>query len=248
MNDQMGPGSLLDTTDSLEAVGVFRGWKNFMFLVVLLCLLLVQGAFWLVNSGSVELCRQAEGEEQAAASAGLLGEAEAAGAPEAEDANEAAAAVDPNKPAEAAPRKAGLKGLVPNITFECLSWTVKLVNAILILSAGLYLLTVLFSLKVSLIGKLGGINHISRAFFLSLFMFVLLLPWQRVFGGVVMGAIYTPAELAEACAVERTDVFDKVLFYLRFSGYWLLIFLLLILSQLRTCRWTRAILRRLEVA
>jgi len=248
MNDQIGPGSLLDTTDSLEAVGVFRGWKNFMFLVVLLCLLILQGAFWLVNSGSVELCRPAEGEEQAVAFPGLLGEAEAAGAPEAQDANEAAAPVDPNKPAEAASRKPGLWGLLPNITFECLSWIVKLVNAILILSACIYFLTVLFSLKVSIVGKLGGINHISRAFFLSLFMFVLLLPWQRVFGGVVMGAIYSPCELAEACAAERTEIFDKVLFYLRFNGYWLLIFLLLILSQLRTCRWTRAILRRLEVA
>ena len=183
-----------------------------------------------------------------AAAAGLLREAEAAGAPQTQDANEAAAPVEPNKPAEAAPRKPGLWGFLPNITFECLSWIVKLVNAILILSACIYFLTVLFSLKVSIVGKLGGINHISRAFFLSLFMFVLLLPWQRVFGGVVMGAIYTPSELAEACAVERTEIFDKVLFYLRFSGYWLLIFLLLILSQLRTCRWTRAILRRLEVA
>jgi len=239
MNGKIGPGSLLDTTDSLEAVGVFRGWKNFMFIIVLLCLLILQGAFWLVNSGSVE--RGAGPEPEA-------GDWTLVVSPEAEDANEAAAAVEPNQPAEAAPRKPRLKGLLPNITFECLSWIVKLVNAILILSASVYFLTVLFSLKVSIVGKLGGINHISRAFFLSLFMFVLLLPWQRVFGGVVVGAIYTPSELAEACAAERTDVFDKVLFYLRFSGYWLLIFLLLILSQLRTCRWTRAILRRLEVA
>jgi len=237
MNDQVGPGSLLDTTDSLEAVGVFRVWKNFMFLIVLLCLLIVQGAFWLVNTGSVELGPKAE-----------AGDTVVVSAPQTRDPNAATAAAEPNKPAEAAATKSGLRKFLPfEMTFQRLSRTITVVNAILILSAAIYFLTVLFSLKVSLTARLGGINHISRAFFLSLFMFVLLLPWQSVFGGVVIGAIYAPCEMAKACSAEKADLFAKVLFYLRFSGYWFLIFLLLILSQLRTCRWTRAILRRLEV-
>jgi hypothetical protein len=234
MNDQIGSGSLLDTTDSLEAVGVFRGWKNFMFLIVLLCLLIVQGAFWLVNTGSVKLGPKAE-----------AGDTVVVSAPETRDPN---AAAEPNKPVEAAATKSGLKKFLPfDMTFQWLSSAITFVNAILILSAAIYFLTILFSLKVSLTGRLGGINHISRAFFLSLFMFVLLLPWQKVFGGVIVGAIYTPCELAKACSAEKADLFAKVLFYLRFSGYWFLIFLLLVLSQMRTCRWTRAILRRLEV-
>ena len=59
----------------------------------------------------------------------------------------------------------------------------------------MYCLSLLFSLKVSLMGRLGGINHISRAFFLSLAMFVLVLPWQKFFSGVVAGVIFTPDEL-----------------------------------------------------
>ena len=248
MNDQIGPGSLLDTTDSLEAVGVFRGWKNFMFLIVLLCLLLVQGAFWLVNTALVEIdcacCAKADA---------------VAPAPDTQDADEAmVAAVDPNKPAEAiladpaadddAAPKSVLNDVLQEVTFQRLCWGLRLVNAILILSACLYLLTVFFSLKVSIVGKLGGINHISRAFFVALFMFVLLLPWQRTFdGGIVAGAIYTPCELAKAYSAEKADLFANILYYLRFSGYSFLIFLLLILSQMRSCRWTRAILRRLEV-
>ena len=52
MNEESNkPTNLLDTTDCLEAVGVFRGWKNFLFLVILLCLLLLQACFWLVDSG-----------------------------------------------------------------------------------------------------------------------------------------------------------------------------------------------------
>ena len=239
MNDQIGPGSLLDTTDSLEAVGVFRGWKNLMFLIVFLCLLILQAAFWLVNTGTIEIEPPAEAAPEAVVPA-----------PETSDAN-AAAVVDPNKPAEPAEAeesKSTLKNLLPTqMTFQHLSWIINFVNAVLILSACLYLLSVLFGLKVSMIGKLGGINHVSRAFYLTTFMFVLILPWQNVFGGVVMGAIYTPCELAKAFPADRADLFPRVLYYLRFSGYWLLVFFLLILSQMRTCRWTRAILRRLEV-
>jgi hypothetical protein len=246
MNDQMGPGSLLDTTDSLEAISVFRGWKNFMFLIVFLCLLLVQGAFWLVNTGMVKMecswCPMAGGIVCAA---------------DVKDANEVMAAVDPNKPAEAAVAgaaadettepKSELGGLLRQITCRRLCWALRFVNAILILSACVYVLAILFSLKVSIVGKLGGINHIGKAFFLALFMFVLLLPWQRVFGGVVMGAIYGPCELARAYPAERANLLADVLYYLRFSGYWLLIFFMLLLAQARTCRWTRAVLRRLEV-
>jgi len=272
MNDQMGPGSLLDTTDSLEAVGVFRGWKNFMFLIVFICLLLVQGGFWLVNAGLVEIdcacCAKAEADPAD---------------PDIQDANEAMVApVDPNKPAEAvlaglatddaavaeaaavddavaeavladlaadddAAPKSALNDVLHKVTFQRLCWGLSIVNAILILSACVYVLTILFSLKVSIVGKLGGVSHISRAFFLALFMFVLLLPWQRIFGGMVVGAIYTPCELVKAYSAERTDLLANILYYLRFSGYWFLMFLLLIITQMRTCRWTRAILHRLEV-
>ncbi len=135
-----------------------------------------------------------------------------------------------------------------NITSEQFAWALRLVNAVLVLTASLYCLTLLFGLKVSMHGRLGGINHISRAFFLSLLMLVLLLPWQKVFGSVVTGAIYTPAELIKWHAADKTeDVFNTVLYYLRFSGYGALVFLLLILSQYRSLRWAKAILRRLEI-
>ncbi len=42
---------LVETTDCLEAVGVLRGWKNFLFIIVAVCLFLQQGSFWLVDMG-----------------------------------------------------------------------------------------------------------------------------------------------------------------------------------------------------
>jgi hypothetical protein len=310
MNEsQASPNNLLDTTDCLEAVGVFKGWKNFLFVIVLLCLLLLQASFLLVDLGCIEIDQQAVGGEPAVMSYVIevdeesaepvtkepqeitepmqesavetaepaepeeVAEPEQAVEPEKtvepeeavepEEVNEPEEAVEPNEvdePNQPAGEisKAAVHNLqraiawppmefLSGITFEYLSWVIRIANAVLILTASLYCLSMLFSLKVSMLGRLGGINHISRAFFLSLLMLILLLPWQRIFGGMVPGAIYTPEELLKWSSAEAGDVLDKVIYYLRFSGYWLLILLLLILSQIRSIRWGKAILRRLEI-
>ena len=273
MNDnQATPNNLLDTTDCLEAVGVFKGWKNFLFVIVILCLLLLQASFLLVDTGCIEI-DQAVSSEPAAELQGLA-EIPAVKVPDvpepvrqlieepnvAPESDEPAVpdeAAEPNNPAEPISKAGDVKlqraitwpptELFSGITFEYLSLLIRIVNAVLILTATLFCLSMLFSLKVSMLGRLGGINHISRAFFLSLLMLILLLPWQRIFGGMVLGAMYTPDELVKWLSVENKDVFEQVLYYLRFSGYWLLVFLLLILSQIRSVRWGKAILRRLEI-
>jgi len=239
--NQAKPNNLLDTTDCLEAVGVFRGWKNLLFVIVISCLLLLQVSFWLVNLDYVETEKETKSDSSAVV------------AEDTEQISEAAkqVAAEPNKPVEAVPQQpqkqqTGLHSFA--ITFERLAWLIRFFDFVLIPAATLYCLTMLFSLKVSLLGRLGGINHICRAFFLSLVFVVLLLPWQRFFAGVVVGAIYTPQELLSSyTAVEAKDIFGTTLFYLRFTGYWLVVLLLLIFSQLRSARWAKAILRRLEV-
>ena len=289
MNEnQAGPNNLLDTTDCLEAVGVFKGWKNFLFVIVLLCLLLLQASFLLVDLGYVEIEQQTVGGKPSV-SIGVIvpdqvpmeitkdavqeavdpvekpvikpDEPVEAVKPEEtsepEKAAEPEGADEPNQPVEEV-SKAAVHNLqraitwpstefLSGITFEFLSWVIRVANAVLILTATLYCLSMLFSLKVSMLGRLGGINHISRAFFLSLLMLILLLPWQRIFGSMVPGAIFTPEELVQWSCRQTGDVLDKVIYYLRFSGYWLLILLLLILSQIRSVRWGKAILRRLEI-
>lgn len=236
MNEnQAGPSSLLDTTDCLEAIGVFRGWKNFFFIIAVLCLLLLQASFWCVNTGCIP-AKECPGNEVVAVGGGL--------SEDVQDVGEAAkkVAAEQSEPAEAE-----MEDSFFGITFKHLAMGIRVANAILVLAGLLYCLTILLSLKVSLVGRLGGMNHISRAFFLSLVMLILLLPWQRVFGGVVLGAIYSPCELVKWSSAETPNIFGIILYYLRFSGYWLLILLLLIFSQLRSGRWTKSILRRLEV-
>jgi hypothetical protein len=241
--------NLIDTTDCLEAIGVFRGWKNFLFVVVILCLLLLQASFWLVNTGYVAT----EQVDKVSAAVAAAGDSEqiVETAKAKEDIKKAAeqVAAATNKPAEASPQQPQpkLANLYFKIEFKHLAWLMRFVNFVLILAAILYCLTMLFSLKVSLLGRLGGINHISRAFFLSLVFLVLLLPWQRFFADIVAGAIYTSEELLSSCPAKTKDIFCTVLYYLRFTGYWLLVLLLLVFSYIRSCRWAKAILRRLEV-
>ena len=288
MNDQGGSSNLLDTTDCLEAVGVFKGWKNFLFVILLICILLLQACFWLVELGfisvppdsgppifealrrQIQIRTATEPEIEQEAIESVQEEVPEEILPtdsdepaEIEEPVEPEAPVDSNEPiqlaaptvvpkseeadTEEAEGEAAEKEFLFGVTFDHLVWVIRFVNAILILAAVLYCLTMLFSLKVSMLGRLGGINHITRAFFLSLLMLIFILPWQKVFDFVVMGAIFTPDEMIKWHAEKTGDMLDMVLYYLRFSGYMVLVLLLLIFSQIRSSRWAKAILRRLEI-
>ncbi len=248
--NQKSKENLLDTTDCLEAVGVFRAWKNVLFVIMAICLILLQVSFWLVNTGCIGINEKARTDESIVIKVDkgtdavklTVADSNIVERKAVADVNEEGHKAVIAKPQESA-------GCLLGITFDLLSWVITFVNAFLVLAAMLYFLTILFSLKISLIGRLGGISHISRAFFIALVALILLVPWQLVFGfgTAVVGAIYTPCELVKWKTTELTDIFGTVLYYLRFCGYWLLVVLLLILSQLRSARWTRAILRRLEV-
>ena len=245
--------NLIDTTDCLEAVGVFRAWKNFLFVIIICLVLLLQASFWLVDLGYVKSAESraessvaaAEGPEQIKQAAEQSTEVKT-------DIEKAAqqVAAGPNQPARAEQKQPKSKKTIPvfYITAKKLTSLVRFFDFVLIPAAILYCLTLLFGLKISLLARLGGINHISRAFFLSLAFVVLLLPWQRLFAGVVAGAMYTPRELLRWYTIGKAGgIFGTIFYYLRFTGYWLVVLLLLIFSQLRSSRWAKAILRRLEV-
>ena len=55
IENHAGSNDRSDVSDHLEAFGVFKGWKNFWFLIVLLCLLLLQVSFYLVDRGYIKV-------------------------------------------------------------------------------------------------------------------------------------------------------------------------------------------------
>lgn len=234
---------LVDTTDSLEAVGVFRGWKNLFFLVILLGLLLTQAAFWAVNSGLVKAPRTLEPPAtdvtEAATATPAPAPAPASTSP--------AAPADANQASQAKGKSGGL--LAPSLRklgFARLAHAVAMTNGILLAAAILYCLVLSASLTISLAGRLGGINQVSRAVVLSLIVLVLLM-LQRLLGPTVPGVIWTPEELVRWLAVKNDSIWNMVTFYLRFTFYWVVVLVLLFLAQIRSVRWSRAILHRLEI-
>ncbi|MCD6175294.1 MAG: hypothetical protein J7K65_05945 [Planctomycetes bacterium] len=125
---------------------------------------------------------------------------------------------------------------------------VAVCNFIIIVSVILYCLSLLMCLKISLAGRLGGINHITRAFFISLFLLVIITPWQVVLPKVLIGTIWLPGELL-CGGWDKADssIFWKVMFYLRFCGLPFVAVWFLLWTQIRSGKWTRATLRRLGV-
>jgi len=121
-------------------------------------------------------------------------------------------------------------------------------NFAILTGAILYSLTLLVCVKISLAGRLGGMNHIVRAFFVSLFLLVFLIPWQVVLPKVLLGAVWLPGELLDGRWDKAGDsVVWAVMLYLRFCGLWLIALWFLLWAQIRSAKWARAILRRLGV-
>jgi hypothetical protein len=209
-------------TDCLKAACVFRRWKNLLFMVMLLSLLLNQASFWLVSTGRIEITENTNPEVSVAPAADSI-QTGPADAPAVESRNLMIFGFD--------------------VTFEHLILVVRITNIILVLTSVLYALIMYFGLGISFKGRLGGLGHICGALYLSLIIIVLLLPWQKFFGAVAMGATFTPSELVSWCTTDISDLFGMVLFYLRFTGYWALVLLLLLMAQFRSFRWARAIVR-----
>ncbi|MBN1456836.1 MAG: hypothetical protein JW912_03185 [Sedimentisphaerales bacterium] len=275
MDQSENRNDMVDATDCLEAISVFKSMKNFLFMVSVICLLLVQGIFWLEDSGSIEkasVSSEVEVVDEALAEAtkaeSTVVEEEAA-VPEAESSQkekmEALAKIatgEPEGETVVVPEEAGeaeiqaepKRSIVKELAYFFIPKKdrainiVKACNFILVVVTCSYSLSLFMIIKISLAGRLGGINHISRAFFRSLFAFIFILPWQKCFPGIISGAIYDPSELfcVENIA-QDPSVYELVAYYFRFVGLWVIVFVLLFLAQMRARKWSQATLRRLGI-
>ncbi len=292
------PLDIVDTTDSLEAIGVSKSMKNFLFLVILIGLLLPQVIFWMDQLGLVEQkactsCSMQQSscpvqkqvcpapvEEKETITPSAVPLALAATVNVAQEVEKVAVQVEQDKqstqvapeedliileketdmiPAEMAAEEAVVDpetakdseldvAALFRISCRFAKGLVVVCNFFVLTGAILYSLTLLMCLKISLTGRLGGINHIARAFFISLFLMVILIPWQRLLPGVLVGTVWLPGELlCGGWAKIQSSAFWKVLFYLRFVGLWVLAMWLLLWTQIRSGKWARATLRRLGV-
>ena len=267
--------AMVETTDCLETVGVFKSAKNFFFILAIISLIATQAIFWLgrfnvINWGSESLSVVAN-EGNARLDDKVLEGAESEHAkPEqvkteskkpqesasiSEDAQEAIASIDGSADSLGEKNDSGLvpKSL-PSKVLRKIDWAylkvlINAANAVVVFSVVCYVLILVFSLKVSLVGKLGGLSHISSAFLISLFAALVILPWQLSFPGVhLFGTIFTAQELHKWLSkFSDGGTFVKILCYIRFVFTFILAMWLLIWAQLRSRRWSRATLKRLGI-
>lgn len=218
--------SVLAAVECVEAARILTRRKNFAFVVIISSLLLLQGSFWLVKTGQIN-AREAKrvGDNK------RIHTLSKPAATRSKIVNGKAAGASTNVFRR-------LKHYVSGMTFERLASAVRVANAALVFASLIYALTTFSMLAI----PLGGSNHICRAFYLSLVTVLLLLPWQIAFGSKTWGVIYTPEELAKWC---QAGTPGTALLYLRFTGWWILGSIVLILAQVRSYRWGRLVLRRL---
>ncbi len=223
MSEQSDNGpDMVDMTDSLEAVSVFRAWKSFFVLILIVCMLLIQGIFWVTDLD-------------------LLAGDQA-------DATVAAPAETPEpEPNAAKAPVSGLSQAIDGVTPVHLERTLGLVNGVGFVTAVLYSLTLMFSMMITIVSRLGGIRHISRAFFLSMIVLIFLIPWHAIFEGSVVGVLFNSQDLAQSMTTKQEGLYPTILYYARFCGYWVVTLLMIFISQARLGRWTRAMRRRLEI-
>jgi hypothetical protein len=224
VNEQPNNGpDLVDVTDSLEAASVFRTWKNLFVFILIVCMLLIQGIFWVTDLGLVA-------QEQVDPN-GVVPQAQAV-------------ASDPNA---AALSLSNAAEVLSSITPEHLERALGLINSVAFLAAVLFCLTLMFSMMITIVSRLGGIRHISRAFFLSMIVLVFLVPWHAILECSVLGVLFDLEDLAQSMTTKQDSLYSTILYYARFCGYWVVALLMIFISQARLGRWAKAMRRRLEL-
>ena len=232
-----------DKKDAFEAFNSFNGARNLLFwLFLLIPLLVAQVGFWTVQSGRLDQVLIVADNETPTVEIAAVAEK-----PEAVE-DKISAADDKNEKTEnTAPEEPSHKSNLSESLEKLIQGSIKTSNYILTFVAVIYCLVLLVGMKLSLIGQLGGLADASKAFFLSLIVMVLILPWQHAISSEIHGTLFTYEELTNSymSLVNSDDPKQYALYYGRFVGLWGLTMLLLVAAQWRSHQAVQKIRRRL---
>jgi len=216
------------TLSILKTTRLLRTWKNLLFILITLCLVLIQVCFWLAYTGKIEIARKTNPDEVIVQNVTLSNSSVDTGMENATNGTNNTGFFD------------------KNISFQQIIPMLHFVNVILVFASVLYVLVILLCISASFGGGLGGLSQISRSFITAMVMFVLLFPWQNIFGSSLIGVVYSPNELYQWHLADMNSTFSIVLLFLRFTGYWILVMLLLMKVQIHSWLWSKAIFPKLK--
>ncbi len=106
-------------------------------------------------------------------------------------------------------------------------WLLPATKFMALVMSVLLVLTLMFAVKLSLLGRLGGVVWMMSAMFWSMILLAIMTPWQQMFGGAVAcGATYNLGELIDftkqiksSWGADQVSAISQVVYYARFVAY-----------------------------
>ena len=125
-----------------------------------------------------------------------------------------------------------------------LNWAMPAAKFAALAAGMLLVLTLLLAVKLALLGRMPGVAALVSAFFWSLLLWMLLIPWQQTLAGSTFacGALSNCTDLMEAgakLAGAKANWFTCTVYYARFAAYPLLAVVLWLLVQAKFARGYR---------
>ena len=136
-----------------------------------------------------------------------------------------------------------------DVWYYSLQWILPGTKFIAVVSAGLLALTLMLGVKISLLGRLGGVAGLISAMFWSLILLAIVVPWQQiVHGQIASGALYNLGDLvAKAKTVkaswgaEDTSLAELAFYYGRFMALPIIALLVWLVTQAKFARGCRGV-------
>ena len=130
---------------------------------------------------------------------------------------------------------------------EIISWALAASKFGALVAGTLLCLTVLFSVKLSLVGRIGGPAGFLGAFYWSLLLLMVLIPWQGLLqSSFACGATFNLGQLTHMAGRARSNwgasdpsVVKQAFYYARFLGYPVLAMLMTLVVVVRFARGYR---------
>ena len=130
---------------------------------------------------------------------------------------------------------------------ETIMWALAGSKFVALLATSLLCLTVLFSVKLSLLGRIGGPAGFLGAFYWSLLLLMVVVPWQSVLqSAIACGATFNLSQLTAMAGdargswgAEDPSVVKQAFYYARFVGYPVLAILMTLVVMVRFSRGYR---------
>lgn len=125
------------------------------------------------------------------------------------------------------PVGAGPKDQTAETLRNVLFWAMPIAKFVAPVACGMAILLLLFSVKLSLIGRLGGVGGLVSAMLWAVILLVLVTPWQQILrGSMATGALCNLHDLLNAVEQmkDSTDgkapeTLDQAVYYGRFIAY-----------------------------